>query len=175
MMRYFYKVLQSWFRYFLYCSMEDNHPAAPLKTWISHLLHITAILIGAQAAQAYSILRQIWITGLFLISAIISSQIFLLSPYVVCLLFFQVNMQRIYLANCLVRPTLSIYVPTHSRTESTAWLSKSHSWTPPQRKVSQRVRLSPVFPVLNGSVLHWKVHASFSYVPFVPLSSSFCG
>ncbi len=54
---------------------------------------------------------------------------------------FQVNMRRTYLASCLTRPTPSICVPTLSRTALTGWPSRSHSWTPPWRKVGQTLEV----------------------------------
>lgn len=52
---------------------------------------------------------------------------------------FQVNTRRTYLASCSTRPIPSICVPTLSRTASTGWPSRSHSWTPPWKKVGQKV------------------------------------
>lgn len=66
----------------------------------------------------------------------------------------QANKQKMYLGSSSTRPTPFTGAPIHFRTESTAWPSRSPSWTPAWRRVSSGDAICLVF-------IHWLIPADF--------------
>lgn len=122
------------------------------------LCHITLVLIGPRSLWRFT-WPQIMITS-FHLSLKFPSLSLSAVP-------FQVNMRRTYSVSFSKRPTPSICAPAPFRTALTGWPSRSRSWTPPSKKVSQMLEVS-----LSIVYLFHFVHSSLISPPLPPFMFS---